>query len=110
MDVHEQRVRFVIAATQKTQSFSALCSAYEISRPTGYLWLQRYQELGIPGIAEQSRKPHRSPRRTASELEQQVVQVRRRYPDWGARETVQGSFDFAGASLREVPAPFRMTT
>jgi transposase InsO family protein len=86
MDVHEQRVRFVIAATQKTQSLSALCDAYEISRPTGYLWLQRYQELGIQGIAERSRKPHRSPRRTASELEQQVVQVRRRYPDWGARK------------------------
>lgn len=71
MDVHEQRVRFVIAATQKAQPFRALCAAYEISRPTGYLWLQRYQELGIQGIAEQSRKPHHSPRRTASELERQ---------------------------------------
>ncbi len=86
MDVHEQRVRFVIAATQKAQPFRALCAAYEISRPTGYLWLQRYQALGIEGIAEQSRKPHHSPRRTASELERQVVQVRLRYPDWGARK------------------------
>jgi len=86
MDVHEQRVRFVVAATQKEQPFRALCAAYEISRPTGYLWLRRYQELGIQGIAEQSRKPHHSPCRTASELEQQVVQVRLRYPDWGARK------------------------
>jgi transposase InsO family protein len=86
MDVQEQRVRFVIAATQRAQPFRALCAAYEISRPTGYLWLQRYQELGIQGIAEQSRKPHHSPRRTARELERQVVQVRLRYPDWGARK------------------------
>lgn len=86
MDVQEQRVRFVIAAIQRAQPFRALCAAYEISRPTGYLWLQRYQELGIQGIAEQSRKPHHSPRRTARELEQQVVQVRLRYPDWGARK------------------------
>ena len=86
MDVQEQRVRFVIAATQKAQPFRALCAAYEISRPTGYLWLRRYQELGLQGIAEQSRKPHHSPSQTASELEEQVVQMRQRYPDWGARK------------------------
>jgi transposase len=63
-----------------------LCAAYEISRPTGYLWLERYREHGVAGIAEQSRKPHRSPRRTAGELERQVVEVRLRYPDWGARK------------------------
>jgi len=86
MDVHEQRVRFVVEATQKTRPFSALCAAYEISRPTGYLWLRRYEESGVRGIAEQSRKPHSSPRRTDAKLEQRVVEVRLRYPDWGARK------------------------
>jgi transposase InsO family protein len=86
MDVHEQRVRFVVEAAQRTRSFKALCAAYEISRPTGYLWLERYREQGVAGIAEQSRKPHRSPRRTGSELERQVVELRLRYPDWGARK------------------------
>jgi transposase InsO family protein len=86
MDVHEQRVRFVVEATQKTQTFRALCAAYEISRPTGYLWLQRYRELGVAGIAELSRRPHRSPERTDPERERQVVELRRRYPDWGARK------------------------
>ena len=86
MDVHEQRVRFVVEATQQTQTFRALCAAYEISRPTGYLWLRRYRELGVDGIAERSRKPHRSPERTNPELERQVVQLRQRYPDWGARK------------------------
>jgi hypothetical protein len=35
MDVHEQRVRFVVAAAQKIKRFSALYAGYEISRPTG---------------------------------------------------------------------------
>ena len=61
---------------------SRSCAAYEISRPTGYLWLRRYRELGVDGIAERSRKPHRSPERTNPELERQVVQLRQRYPDW----------------------------
>ena len=86
MDVHEQRVRFVVEATQRLRPFSILCAAYDISRPTGYLWLRRYRDLGVQGIAEQSRKPHRSPRRTQPALEQQVVQLRRKYPDWGARK------------------------
>src|ERR1700722_6802765 len=70
----------------RAQPFSALCAEYEISRPTGYLWLERYRELGVHGVAEQSRKPPRSPRRTDAALEQQVVLMRRRYPDWGARK------------------------
>jgi transposase InsO family protein len=86
MDVQEQRVRFVVEATQKARTFRALCAAYEISRPTGYLWLKRYRELGVAGIAEQSRKPHRSPWQTGVELERRVVEVRKIYPDWGARK------------------------
>jgi|GEM_PF-3590152 len=68
MDVQEQRVRFVVEATQKRSSFDSLCAAYEISRPTGYLWLQRYREQGAEGIAERSRKPHHSPRRTGERV------------------------------------------
>lgn len=86
MDVQEQRVRFVIEAAQGVRPFGQLCAAYEISRPTGYLWWQRYRERGVAGIVEQSRKPHHSPRRTASELESQVIELRLRYPDWGARK------------------------
>jgi transposase InsO family protein len=86
MDVHERRVRFVVEATQRTRPFSALCAEYEISRPTGYLWLRRYREQGVQGIAELSRKPHHSPSRTNAICEQRVVQARLRYPDWGARK------------------------
>ncbi|MGH9510946.1 MAG: helix-turn-helix domain-containing protein [Terriglobales bacterium] len=77
MGIHEQRVRFVVAATQRLKSFGALCAEYEISRPTGYLWLDRYQKSGVQGIAEQSRKPHCSPQRTAAELEQPSCSCRR---------------------------------
>ena len=86
VDIHEQRVRFVVAAAQGVQPFSSLCSEFGISRPTGYLWLHRYQVSGLSGIAERSRKPRSSPRRTNTRLEQHVIQVRLRYPDWGARK------------------------
>jgi len=86
VDLQEQRVRFVVTAARKTQTFSSLCAEFGISRPTGYLWLRRYRESGIAGIAEQSRKPHASPRRTAARIEDRVAEIRQRYPDWGARK------------------------
>jgi len=86
MNVHEQRVRFVLAACQGASTFSSLCAEFGISRPTGYLWLRRYKEQGLSGIAEQSRRPISSPRRMDAGLEQQVIQTRLRYPDWGARK------------------------
>ena len=86
MDVREQRVRFVVAASRQEKTFRALCQEFEVSRPTGYLWLQRYREQGLAGIAERSRRPYLSPRRTGDEWEQRVVELRQRYPDWGARK------------------------
>ena len=86
MDVREQRVRFVVAATRREKALSALCKEFGISRPTGYVWRKRYGEQGLAGIAERSRRPEHSPRHTPPELEEQVVQWRRRYPDWGARK------------------------
>src|SRR5260370_41550353 len=86
MDVHEQRVEFVVAALRKSQSLRSLCDEFGISRPTGYLWLRRYQRQGVPGIAERSRQPHRSPRSTDAANQQPGMQVPWRYPDWGARK------------------------
>jgi len=48
--------------------------------------VKRYQEQGSAGIAERSRRPWHSPRLTAAELQAQVVELRGRYPDWGARK------------------------
>lgn len=86
MDVQEQRVRFVVTAARREKSLADVCREFEISRPTGYVWLKRYQASGIAGIAERSRRPHHSPKRTVEELEQRVVEVRKQYPDWGARK------------------------
>jgi transposase InsO family protein len=86
MDVQEQRVRFVVEALGAKRPMSALCAEYDISRPTGYLWLDRYREGGVTAIAERSRRPHRSPEKTSLELELRVVALRQCYPDWGARK------------------------
>jgi len=86
MDVQEQRVRFVVAASRREKPFTALCQEFGISRPTGMLWCERYRQAGIAGIAEHSRRPHQSPTQTSADMEQRVVEMRQRYPEWGARK------------------------
>jgi transposase InsO family protein len=86
VDVDEQRVRFVVSASRREKSLQELCKEFEISRPTGYAWLRRYQAGGIAGVVEKSRRPHHSPGRTPRVIEQRVVALRRQRPDWGARK------------------------
>ena len=64
MDVQEQRVRFVVAAYRREKTLAELCREFGISRPVGYEWLKRYRRAEWQAIAERSRRPQHSPRRT----------------------------------------------
>jgi transposase InsO family protein len=86
VNVDEQRMRFVVCASRREKTMQQLCEEFEISRPTGYQWLRRYQAGGIAGVVEKSRRPQQSPTQTVSELEERVVELRQQRPDWGARK------------------------
>jgi len=83
--VQDRRVEFVVRAS-RGESMSVLCREFEISRPTGYLWLKRFRAQGVSGIVERSRRPLRSPGRTADAIEARVTALRLERPDWGARK------------------------
>ena len=85
MEVRDQRVRFVVEAATVEKPLSQLCAEFGISRPTGYLWIDRYREGGVAAIAERSRRPRCSPEKIPEALEEQVVVLRQCYPDWGAQ-------------------------
>lgn len=83
-DKHAQREAFVEEARKPKANMSQLCHKYGISRPTGYKWLWRYQELGLAGLKEQSRRPHSSPNQTSTEVEDLIISLRQKHPAWGA--------------------------
>lgn len=81
--VMDQRVEFVLRAKEGKESIAALCRDYGISRPTGYLWLNRYHKVGsVNGLAEHSRRPLHSPERTAEGVEAAVLGLRDK-TGWG---------------------------
>ncbi len=86
MDVDEQRMQFVIRASSGTERMTALCREFGISRPTGYLWRQRYRQASsLTQVSERSRRPRHSPQRTTARKEQRVVLLRQQ-TGWGAKK------------------------
>ena len=45
----------------------------------------RYEDNGLDGLQEKSRRPHTSPGRLDAEVEAPICEVRREHPRWGAR-------------------------
>ncbi len=86
VEVEEQRIRFVVAASRGERSVSGLCEEFGISRATGHDWLKRYRLGGVPAMVERSRRPLTSPRRTAVATEERIAVLRSERPDWGARK------------------------
>jgi len=80
------RREFVELAMQEGANRRALARRFEISPTTGYKWLGRYQAQGPDGLAERSRRPRHSPRRTSEALERAVVELRDEHAAWGGRK------------------------
>ena len=84
--VMDDRMRFVIARAEGSESMSALCRHFGISRKTGHKWWKRYRELGPAGLEDRSRAPLSNPRSVDEALVAGIVAVRLRYPTWGPRK------------------------
>ena len=87
VSIMSERKEFVrLAVSSDRADVRELCRRFEVSPPTAYKWLRRYQLHGEAGLADLSRRPHHSPRRTPAEVERAILEVRDRHPAWGARK------------------------
>jgi len=82
-----------------------LCRRYGISRKTGYTWLRRAQ-AGDEKLADQSRRPRSSPRRTRPAHEAAVVRLRAAHPAWGGRKL---HHRLVKQEMADAPAPSTIT-
>lgn len=94
---------FAELALQQAVPFAELCRRFGISRQTGYIWLKRYKEEGVNGLANRSRRPHTSPTKTQGAIEELVVATRTHNAAWGGRKISR--YLFTEHSLERAPAP-----
>ena len=90
--VEQMREEFVRRVLAREQSKAALCREYGISRPTGDKWVERFLNGDL--MSDRSRAPKSVPGRISSELEEEIVAFRKKYPAIGAvklREIMENS-------------------
>jgi transposase InsO family protein len=84
--VMEQRLELVKLAIQRGSKISWLSKRFGVSRRVCYKWIQRFKEGGIAGLQDKSRRPHTSPGQTGKDIEEKIISIRRKNPEWGARK------------------------
>ena len=82
----ELRASFVDEWQSEDWTLAELCRFYEVTRKTGYKWLERYEEEGLVGLADRSRAPRHHPNAISAELEDRIIGLRGQHPRWGARK------------------------
>jgi transposase InsO family protein len=75
----QQRILFIADYLREVSSLTGLCAHYGISRKTGYKWLQRFEQSGLDGLAEQSRKPVTCPAQTPYRIQQAIIELRQQF-------------------------------
>jgi transposase InsO family protein len=87
------------------ETMAELCREFGISRKTGYKIFDRYQECGMQGLTDRSRRPYRYANRLPFQVENFILNVKHEHPSWGAskiRERLLRRFS-------DIPIPAKST-
>jgi transposase len=87
-DAKRQRQQFYRDYASGQWSMSELCDRFQISRPTGYKWVDRIEQEGLKAVADRSRAPGWHPNRTPAHVERELLALRDKY-GWGATKLRQ---------------------
>ena len=84
--VEESRESFCIAVLSGKLNLSEACRQFNISRPTGYEWLGRYQAEGFEGLSNRSSKRFTQTHRICPEKEDFIVLLKSEFPFLGPKK------------------------
>lgn len=75
----DERMRFVIRH-KDGESMASLCREFGISRKTGYKIFERYEECGLEGLSDRTRRPFRYANQLPEQVEAAIVSAKREKP------------------------------
>lgn len=91
-DVMEQKTEFISLYRTNLFTITELCNRFNITRPTGYKWINRVKVKGDRSITEclcdKSTRPITSPLKISNDIEDKIVSLRREYPRWGSKKLI----------------------
>jgi transposase InsO family protein len=84
ISVMEQRYE-AVRAVQDGWKVTEVAERLGVSRQTVHRWIVRYEQGGLPALADRSHRPEACSHQIAAELEAIICEVRRQHPGWGPR-------------------------
>jgi transposase len=82
LSVVEQRYRAVLEVAAGVP-VTEVSERFGVSRQSVHAWVRRYQQDGLAGLADRSRRPESSPAQVSGEIEAVVCEMRREHARWG---------------------------
>jgi transposase len=83
----EQKIEFICEWRTGKYTITELCKSFEISRPTAYKIIARFEEKGYDGLRELSKKPRAlHPNQTHEKVVNGILQLKEKYRLWGAKK------------------------
>jgi transposase InsO family protein len=92
ISVVEQRYEAVRAVIADGETVTDVAARFEVSRKTMHVWLARYEQGGLDGLADRSHRPRSCPHQMPAAAEVALVDLRMAHPSWGPRRL---SFELA---------------
>lgn len=86
ISMNEQRRQFVALYHSGQYTKTRLCDVFGISRPTGDLWLARYDPTDPTWADDRSHVPHRVAHALSPEITAQILAVRQAHQTWGPKK------------------------
>lgn len=86
--VMSERVKFIMACEEGSESFSQTCIRFGISRRVGYKWLNRFKDGGFEALKDQSRAPIKPYNKISEQLSAMILEVRCNHMTWGPRKII----------------------
>jgi transposase InsO family protein len=82
LSVVEQRYRAVLDAAAGV-AVTEVAERYGVSRQSVHAWVRRYEQGGLGGLMDRSRRPESCPHQVSAGIEAAVCELRREHPRWG---------------------------
>lgn len=84
----DQKIQLIADWQTEQLSITALSQKYNVSRPTAYKWINRYQQLGIDGLKEQDKTPVYSPHQTPNDIVNLIIKEKRKNKNRGPKKVL----------------------
>ena len=100
LSVVEQRYRAVLDVAAGV-AVTEVADRYGVSRQSVHAWVRRYEQDGLGGLTDRSRRPESCPHQVRAEVETAVCELRREHPRWGP---VRLAHELGRAGVTPVPS------